>query len=191
MPPAEKKCGRCGETKPAASFHKRSRSIDGLQAFCIDCGRSSKQKWREENPDQDKQTSAAWYEANKERLAAHRVGYRQENKDKRNEYNREWRSRNKDKVVANYIKHAYGLSREEYDALLKEQGGVCAICKQECRVHGRLSVDHCHRTNIVRGLLCVSCNTALGHLEDDPNRLLVAIEYLTKNSWESDECPSP
>lgn len=191
MPTNEKKCGRCGETKPISAFHKRARSIDGLQAFCKDCHNANRRRWRAEKPEQNKATYEAWREANRERIVARAAEYRRENREKLNEYNREWRKRNKDRVPFYYTKSTYGLSREEYEALLEKQGGVCAICKQKCRVHPRLSVDHCHRTNVIRGLLCHACNTALGKFEDDPNRLLNAIEYLTKLSRENDECPNP
>ncbi|MEU5737025.1 endonuclease VII domain-containing protein [Streptomyces tendae] len=191
MPTIEKKCGRCEQTKPVTEFHKRARSIDGLQAFCKDCMRSNKQTWRSDNPEQNRSTDQTWREANKNKIAETRAAYRQANKDKLNEYNREWRKKNKDRLPGYYMKNMYGLTREQYAAMLEEQGGVCAICKRECRVHGRLSIDHCHRTNVIRGLLCQSCNTALGHLEDDPDRLRAAINYLTKHDEENDECPSP
>ncbi|WML79167.1 endonuclease VII domain-containing protein [Streptomyces sp. VNUA74] len=187
MPTVEKKCGRCGEIKPATEFHKRARSIDGLQAFCKNCLNVARRRRRSEKPEQEKATYQAWQESNKEKITSQRAAYRQANKDKLNEYNREWRKRNKDRVPGYYMKHTYGITREQYAVMLDQQGGVCAICKQECRVHARLSVDHCHRTNVVRGLLCQSCNTALGHLEDDPSRLLAAIAYLTKHAEENDE----
>ena len=74
----------------------------------------------------------------------------------------------------------YGLTLEDYDVLLETQGGLCAVCRRKCSVHEHLSVDHCHKTNIVRGLLCFMCNTALGKLEDDIERIEAAIEYLER-----------
>lgn len=72
-----------------------------------------------------------------------------------------------------HLRRKYGLTGDEYDALLDRQGGVCAICRQPERLMGRgrvrrLAVDHDHRTGKVRGLLCASCNTVLGQLRDDP-----------------------
>jgi hypothetical protein len=68
------------------------------------------------------------------------------------------------------LRKLYGISLEDYDALLEQQGGVCAICKQpEARqLQGRpapLVVDHDHVTGKVRGLLCHSCNTPLAFVE--------------------------
>lgn len=58
----------------------------------------------------------------------------------------------------------YGLTPEQYESMLRKQGGVCAICK---RGHGTiLDVDHCHKTGRIRGLLCRRCNTFLGLIED-------------------------
>ncbi len=75
----------------------------------------------------------------------------------------------------------YGLTYQEYRALMERQGGVCALCRQEWRGWGGrtgLHVDHCHRTGRVRGLLCGDCNTALGRFGDDPVLLRRAAEYL-------------
>jgi len=69
----------------------------------------------------------------------------------------------------------YGLTLEEYRAILARQGGVCAICRRADR---RLCVDHCHATGKVRGFLCGPCNTGLGCLGDNPEFLRAAIEYL-------------
>lgn len=76
------------------------------------------------------------------------------------------------------LRRAYGISLEEYNILLEKQHKVCAICKQEC-VSGRmLCVDHNHKTNKVRGLLCVNCNRAIGNLKDKVVLFSRAINYL-------------
>ena len=60
-----------------------------------------------------------------------------------------------------------------------EQNGRCAICGvPEYELPSRLYIDHDHETGKVRGLLCPSCNTGLGHLKDDPEVLLRACIYL-------------
>lgn len=76
------------------------------------------------------------------------------------------------------LKHKYGISREEYETRLSAQNGVCAICQQE-ETNGRwLSVDHCHNSMQVRGLLCHTCNTAIGMLKENVESLRRAINYL-------------
>lgn len=89
---------------------------------------------------------------------------------------------------AHYLRK-YGITIEDYEIILEEQGGVCAICKREERAktkrkgHMRpLSVDHCHTSLEVRGLLCNNCNVGLGTFEDNPDFLLNAIVYLKENN---------
>jgi hypothetical protein len=66
------------------------------------------------------------------------------------------------------LKHFYGITPEDYDRLNEQQHGLCAICGQPPRGKmKRLSVDHDHTTQRVRGLLCITCNRALGYLEND------------------------
>jgi hypothetical protein len=69
----------------------------------------------------------------------------------------------------------YGLSLEEFRAILERQGNACAICR---RSGVRLYIDHCHDTRMVRRLLCGKCNTGLGFFGDDPVRLRAAADYL-------------
>ena len=71
---------------------------------------------------------------------------------------------------ARRLRAQYGISIEEYDAMLQKQAGLCRICLRPETVSqgGRLrplAVDHCHRSGIVRGLLCQRCNTRLAQLE--------------------------
>lgn len=68
----------------------------------------------------------------------------------------------------------YGCTPELYLDLYERQGGLCAVC----RLSKPLVVDHCHVTRVVRGLLCNNCNTALGMLEDKPERILALLNYL-------------
>ncbi len=75
----------------------------------------------------------------------------------------------------------YGITLADFDALLASQGGACAICKgQPNGPGGRFHVDHCHESNKVRGLLCGRCNTAIGLLGDDPERIEKAAVYLRR-----------
>ena len=84
--------------------------------------------------------------------------------------------------VGENLKRYFGLTRVQYEEILMSQGGTCALCdKTEDTVDGKprlLSVDHDHRSLEVRGILCHSCNVALGHFQDNPNRLRKAATYL-------------
>lgn len=61
------------------------------------------------------------------------------------------------KAHASSIEKTYGLTPDQYDALLKRQGGKCAICRAKPKSK-RLAVDHDHQTGEVLGLLCSRCN---------------------------------
>ena len=78
------------------------------------------------------------------------------------------------------LRRLYGIDWSVYAALLESQGGVCAVCKEPCPTGHRLAVDHCHASGVVRGLLCVNCNKAIGHAADDPARLRAAADYLER-----------
>ena len=81
-----------------------------------------------------------------------------------------------------WLKKNYNISLEEYDELLLNQNGKCAICGGEGLIKkGNLCIDHCHITNKVRGLLCHSCNTGLGQFRDNIDLLNNAIKYLKEN----------
>ncbi len=73
----------------------------------------------------------------------------------------------------------YGISQQAYDSLLKTQEGRCAICGTDRPGGpGRFHVDHCHKTKVIRALLCSRCNTGLGCFRDNPSLLDLAAEYL-------------
>lgn len=76
------------------------------------------------------------------------------------------------------LKHHYGISLEDYNHILNNQAGVCAICKLPSKNEKRLAVDHCHSSGRIRGLLCDACNLALGKFKDNIESLKKAIEYL-------------
>ncbi len=75
----------------------------------------------------------------------------------------------------------FGVSPERYAELLELQGGGCAICGESERLGTSFSVDHDHKTGMVRGLLCRACNAAIGGLKDDVAVLQRAIDYLRGN----------
>lgn len=77
----------------------------------------------------------------------------------------------------------YGVSLAEYDARYIAQGSRCAICSRKFK---KLFIDHDHKTEKVRGLLCHSCNVAIGLFQEVPGRLESAIRYLTQHAPEED-----
>ena len=80
---------------------------------------------------------------------------------------------------ARRIAKSYGVSLDEYKQLLLAQGECCALCERGAGwKYGVLVIDHCHATGRIRGLLCNSCNTALGKLGDTEEAITKALVYV-------------
>lgn len=121
-----------------------------------------------------------WHERYKARLRA----YYQRDPADRVAKVADWRKRNPGRRSGEHRKHRYLLNREDYDRMVAEQHGLCAICKQPPSGKppmGVLHVDHDHETGDVRELLCHKCNKALGGFRDDPTLVMTAAFYLTKH----------
>lgn len=85
------------------------------------------------------------------------------------------------KARSRHLLVKYGITAEQWDEMFAEQGGLCAICRgPEEDVH-RFHVDHCHESGKVRGLLCHSCNTGIGHFREDPSILQNAAAYVASH----------
>lgn len=99
-------------------------------------------------------------------------------------YNAEYRRKNPRKRQDEKLRYYFGITVEQYDAMLEEQGHVCAICKQPERSkrYVRLCVDHCHATGGNRGLLCNRCNRGVGLFGDSPENLRSAARYLERGT---------
>ena len=85
----------------------------------------------------------------------------------------------------------FGITQQEYDMMLKEQGGFCAICRgPETQMYRgflmSLAVDHDHETGKVRGLLCKSCNLAIGKFKEDVDIVRRALAYLESSAQQKE-----
>jgi hypothetical protein len=90
--------------------------------------------------------------------------------------------KNRKQLNFNNLKYVTGVSKETYEDVLSEQNSVCAICgRPNVNPKRNLSVDHCHESGFVRGLLCTKCNFGLGYFDDNPEILRNAIDYLSNN----------
>ncbi len=84
------------------------------------------------------------------------------------------------------LTYRYGISMEDYEKLLNDQNGVCAICERSPDEVGVLAVDHDHKCcpnektcgKCIRSLLCTDCNISIGRFNDDVERLERAAQYL-------------
>ena len=79
------------------------------------------------------------------------------------------------------LKNDFGITLKQYKKMVNSQNNVCAICRKLEKIKNKsLSVDHCHKTGRIRGLLCSRCNTGLGLFQDSTDNLKQAIVYLKK-----------
>lgn len=105
-------------------------------------------------------------------------------------YQRERRKATPKLEKARALRDSFGLSLEQYEEMHDRQNGKCAICgepEKQMR-NGKLkllAVDHCHSTNVIRGLLCTDCNTGIGKLKDSVEILQSAIRYLNQTGQSS------
>ena len=143
---------------------------------CYQCVLDRNAIYQENNPEKVKASKSKWYR-----------------KVKSEEYEKEDRSFISvtayiSRTKLRLLKHRYNISEDEVKSLLKSNNYLCHICNEpetSKTKDGRtiqLSVDHCHETGKVRGMLCYKCNTALGLLKDSKELFLSAIQYLERCS---------
>lgn len=146
---------------------QRKMQARGLCKPCYD-------KWlKKENAEykaNQKQNTKNWFAKNPEK--AKLIQERRRHKD-RTDPERRLRYKNR------WLKREYGITIEQYLNLIEIQNNSCALCY---RKPGKIAlhVDHCHKTNKVRGLLCHQCNWYLGTIDADPTIINRIIEYLKR-----------
>lgn len=138
---------------------------DGHRNDCKSCNLAAKAARYRANPGPARARAQQWRLDNPDRYAANQAEFRSSGR----------------KALADrksHLKRRFGMTPEQYDAMLVEQGGGCAICRRPPRSDISLHVDHDHSTGRIRGILCFRCNNSLGDLEDDPMLLRAALRYL-------------
>jgi hypothetical protein len=129
-------------------------------------------RWRAKNPERAREVARRTYEKNKEKIRERQKLYREANPRR---------------IRSSHLKTVHGITLETYEMMLAAQGGVCAICLGPPDGRwGSYHVDHDHRTGVVRGLLCNSCNLGLGKFKDSITRLSSAQRYLVRTGGGSD-----
>lgn len=150
---------------------------------------------RAANPEKYRARNKAYYEANRDAINSRQRAHYEVNHDARDIQRERKRLRIKtvrakdpDYGASQHLKHRFGLTLDDYNRMLVDQDGLCANldCASEPPVDRRFDVDHDHACcpgekscgKCVRGLICRSCNHALGLLHDDVKRIRGLIEYL-------------
>ena len=164
---------------PICKHLEREVHAKGLCASCYAT------QLRKKNPDYRQKHAMyqrGWHKRNPEKVREHRRKYLERHPEKvwqfshaedRKQSRAKWR-----------LKNRYGLSLEEYAAMLLAQNNHCAICDANFSIEVPY-VDHNHSTGKVRGILCATCNMGLGSYKDNVILLEKAISYLRRFSSES------
>ncbi len=157
-------CRDCQQVKEVSSFSKAKGNKDGISNSCKSCRSAHNKAMRIKDPEKFKKRSADYYKKNRNKVIARTRNYA--------------------------ILNKYGITSEQYDQMLQDQGGVCAVCQkdQSYRERTNLYVDHYHQSGEIRGLLCQKCNTGIGMLGDDLDSLLKAVSYLEKANGKLRQC---
>jgi hypothetical protein len=188
----EKKCINCGSLLTEDNWCKSSQY--NYWNICNDCRnkrqrerRSScpidkternnyEKQLREENPEyaeRQRENRRKWGRENPIKVVLSQFNYRDRRKldpelivkDRRNQRN-------------SALKKKFGITIEDYEKLYNQQEGKCLICERFFKV---LDVDHNHKTEEIRGLLCRACNTLVGQVECRRQEINKIIEYLSKS----------
>jgi hypothetical protein len=167
----QKHCNACGELKPLDEYYKAAGMRDGRRGDCIDCNKAAKRERHARNAEAYRARARQWAADNPERRA---------------EYQREYRRRPEVKRRARdaYYRRTHGITADDFDRMLAEQNGRCAICGRAPEREAAMHVDHDHLDGHVRGLLCLDCNQGIGKLREDPSILLRAVVYLRQRAGE-------
>jgi len=146
---AIKLCCKCKIEKPTVDFCKNKTKKDGINSRCRLCASKQTLLSRQLHPERVSEQWKRYQKANPEALKSRK------------------------------LKNRYGIDLVEYNRMFLSQEGCCLICEvHQSKLNKKLSVDHCHNTGRVRGLLCYKCNTIIGLANDNTKTLQSAINYL-------------
>ena len=171
----KKICNKCNEEKSISEFGVDRNTRDGYNYQCKACRRQ-------------------YYSDNKSCIIEYSLKYRESNREQiRVRARQYYKSNNGNNQKRYMLLKTYNITEDQYDEMVKDQNGVCAICGNpettKKSVGGKvykLSVDHNHTTGTVRELLCQGCNTIIGRSRENPKILRAAADYIEK--W---NCQTP
>lgn len=184
----QKICANCHTSKPAIDFQKHSklclkcifsaqkRLREGIKGNCRQCTTCDNWKQvdqyhkngsrlrRECKACATKRKTSYYWAKPEERRAASRRAYRQ----------------NRSASRRSYVRRTFGITLEEYWTYFEKANFTCQVCSAKPEKQADLHLDHCHSTGTIRGVLCRSCNHALGNVKDNPTTLFRLHAYLKK-----------
>ena len=132
---------------------------------CLTCANSYAKEYAGTHGEERRQRSRNYYRNNPAKNLAASKQWRLDNPEKKKQCDR-----------TGLLRREYGLSMSEYNQMISDAGGLCALC---CELSDKLYVDHNHTTGKVRGLVCSRCNMLMGHLETNGYLVQRALVYIT------------
>ena len=178
----EKICPKCKVKKELSedNFYKSNQTKSGFKCYCKICVNKQNKEYDNLNKDKLKNRILKSRNRNEESKKRHYIATTKH------------RNNNIESTKSRIMQRKYNIDLDYYNNMFQKQNGCCEICSKELVYLGKAThIDHCHSSNKVRGLLCNSCNLALGHFKDNVKALAKAIEYLNKNSYEEDNSYQP
>lgn len=163
-----------------------SHVITSRFVVCLAC-RKKKRKWAKKNRPTINKADREWRKQNPQKVKDSKARYRKNYPKKvKQQIDACWEKSKKKYKYNNWrrwLKSKYALTESGFYTALEKQRGLCALChsKQRCGKRKKLYVDHNHKTNKFRGLVCFKCNVLLGMAQDKVKILKRAIQYLRKH----------
>lgn len=148
----KKFCKKCQIEKPVSDFGRNKKEKDGLSFYCKRCNCDHNRESRIKNGWEPKPNGRPKSD----------IPY----PERRSSYKR----------LSNLKR--FGLTEDSYKLMLDRQNNSCAICKKIFIPTSKAYIDHCHLSGRVRGILCMNCNIALGHVNDNVTIIQKMIDYL-------------
>lgn len=173
-----KTCRKCKTEKDISNFHKDSMRKSGYRDICKTCKKEENNKYNLNNRESKLLKSKEYYKNNK----IQKTNYRLKNKNRINKIKANYRLKNIETIhkneCAGRLRRKYGLTIEQKNQMIESQNNKCSICNEV--FNKTPNVDHNHKTNKIRGLLCGNCNRMLGLAKENIITLNNAINYLKK-----------
>lgn len=177
-------CPLCKENKPFIEFRKNKNSKNGLSAYCKPCGRKKDKQASERY--QLRNNSEEFISTESEKFCndckqIKGINFFFKDSARAKGHSAYCKSCSVARNWLRYMKNKYNLTKQDFENLLLSQDNKCDICKKD--ISNNYNVDHNHKTGKVRALLCMNCNTLIGHAKENTDILNSAIEYLKKHSY--------
>jgi len=142
--------------------------------------RERQKRYRKRHIEEYREYQRKYIKKNAEKIRKRNRKYREKYSKEIKERYEKWYKKNPYYYAEKICKNRYGITFAEKNCMIENQKGKCLICGNKFKNSRDKQLDHCHRTNKVRGVLCVRCNTGLGFFDDNIETLQKAIKYLEK-----------